>query len=193
LRAATRDAHDRVERELGLRAMTSSLISYARALQILEASLSEALRGLTDVKWSCWEPDLQGLKVRHDWLREDLRALDHDPIELPARLALTTTGQGLGCLYVVEGAALGGQAIYTAAHRALSVTSGKGGRYFHGLGTQTVSAWQMFLDEINKFPASSSLGDEAERGALATFDLFEGNIARNKAMTWINPPAGPSA
>lgn len=173
LQGATRDAHLRVERSFDLEAMTRSAAAYQQCLLVLEASLSSALRSLGEVDWSTWRPDLARLTNRHAWLLQDLRALKAPSRQSAEHLELGSLGQGLGCLYVLEGSALGGLVIYNAARRTLGVTPETGGRYFQGVGRSTVSDWKIFLTALNTIPARSVLGDEAETGALRTFGMIE--------------------
>ena len=173
LKRSTREAHLRVERWFDLEAMTRSPAAYLQCLMVLELSLSAALRALCAIDWATWHPDLARLETRHAWLLEDLRALDAQPSLPSAHLQLGSLGEGIGCLYVLEGSALGGLVIYKAAHLSLGVTPDKGGRYFQGLGRCTLADWKIFLSTLNALPGLTELGDQAEAGALRTFEFIE--------------------
>lgn len=167
-----------MERALSLASLVRDLPTYTRALQTIEASLSECLRALGEIRGTSWSPNLDRLAQRHAWLRDDLHSLNAKSLTPGETFRLRSTGQGLGCLYVVEGSALGGLVIYRAVHAALGVTATAGGRYFQGLGRATSAEWNAFLTNLNLIPADSDLGDEAEAGALQTFQLFERYIAQ---------------
>lgn len=55
---------------------------------------------------------------------------------------LGTQADVLGCLYVMEGATLGGRMITRHISAALGVTSATGGRFFEGYGDDTAKMWQ---------------------------------------------------
>jgi heme oxygenase (biliverdin-IX-beta and delta-forming) len=85
-----------------------------------------------------------------------------------------------GCLYVLEGSALGGQIISKRVKQTLGVGSATGGAYFLGLGRQTASHWSDFLTALNAIPANSTMGADAEAGAIATFLAFRQAISLSR-------------
>jgi heme oxygenase len=62
-------------------------------------------------------------------------------IALPA---CTTPEQLLGCLYVIEGATLGGRSITRHLQTRLGLTPQSGGAFFDGYGAHTGSQWKAF-------------------------------------------------
>ena len=83
-------------------------------------------------------------------LMQDLLALGETPeaIQGIARCknlpTVATQGQLLGCLYVIEGATLGGQIITRHLHANLGLTPLSGSAFFDGYGAQTGSRWKDF-------------------------------------------------
>ena len=57
---------------------------------------------------------------------------------------LSNPGQVLGCLYVIEGATLGGQIISRHLETALGLGATSGASFFSGYGPQTGSRWKAF-------------------------------------------------
>jgi len=83
-------------------------------------------------------------------LMQDLRVLGETPeaIEGFARCqnlpTVATQEQLLGCLYVIEGATLGGQIITRHLHANLGLTPLSGSAFFDGYGAQTGRQWKNF-------------------------------------------------
>jgi heme oxygenase len=83
-------------------------------------------------------------------LTQDLLALGTTPTALSATPLcaalppLHAPEQLLGCLYVIEGATLGGRSITQHLHTKLGLTPQSGGAFFDGYGTQTGSRWKAF-------------------------------------------------
>ena len=81
----------------------------------------------------------------------------------------------VGCLYVLEGATLGGQII--SRHLAkLEIGPDNGGLFFHGYGAQTGPMWKSFQIAASDFCATEALIDRAVLGAIWTFDLFHRSL-----------------
>lgn len=90
--------------------------------------------------------------------------------ELPE---LDTLPQVLGCLYVIEGATLGGQVITRHLLTTHGITPETGGAFFAGYGAATGPQWQAFGTMITA--AAERLGGENEIIASAnrTFETLD--------------------
>lgn len=189
LKSATADLHVEVEFTLGLDKITEGLAAYSEAVGILYLVFDHAYKKLTHINFQSLEINLGSIGRRRDWLTADLHAL---ALPLPAPqslgLELPTAGHGFGCLYVLEGSALGGRVISKRVKRRLNLGPATGGAYFHGLGRQTASHWSDFLIALNTIPANSSMGADAEAGAIATFLAFRRAI-RSSRDSQTAPPA----
>jgi heme oxygenase (biliverdin-IX-beta and delta-forming) len=179
LKSATADLHAEVESTLDLDKITESVATYAEALSILYLVFDHAYKELTDIDFQPLKIDLGSIGRRRDWLAADLHAL---ATALPAPQSLgfelLTSGHGFGCLYVLEGSALGGRVISKRVKQTLGLGPATGGAYFHGLGRQTASHWSEFLTTLNTIPANSAMGADAEAGAIATFLAFRKAISQ---------------
>ncbi len=104
-------------------------------------------------------------------LEKDLRALGWTAEELTrlprcaALPELATLPQVLGCLYVIEGATLGGQVITRHLLATHGITPETGGAFFAGYGAETGPQWQAFGTMITA--AAERLGGENEIVASA--------------------------
>jgi heme oxygenase len=173
LKSATAHLHAEVEFTLGFDKITRSTATYSKALLILYLVFNQAYKELSDIDFQPRKIDLGSIGRRRDWLAADLHALAL-PLPAPQSLGfkLPTSGHGFGCLYVLEGSALGGRVISKRVKQTLGLGPASGGAYFHGLGRQTSSHWSDFLTALNTIPANSAMGADAEAGAIATFVAF---------------------
>jgi heme oxygenase len=173
LKSATADLHAEVESTLDLDKITESVAAYSEALRILYTVFDCAFNELAMIDFQPFEIDLESIGRRRDWLAADLHALaTAPPPSQSLDFELPTSGHGFGCLYVLEGSALGGRVISKRLKQTLGLGPGTGGAYFHGLGRQTASHWSDFLTALNVIPANSAMGADAEAGAVATFLAF---------------------
>jgi heme oxygenase len=77
----------------------------------------------------------------------------------------------LGCLYVVEGATLGGQVI--SRHLAkLGIGPDNGGRFFHGYGARTGEMWKSFQVSAVNYCVTEDQVSQAVSGARSAFSNF---------------------
>jgi heme oxygenase len=108
LKSATADLHGEVESTLDLHKITTSAAAYSKALVILYLVFDRAYKELAAIDFQPLKIDLGSIDRRRDWLATDLHAL---ATALPAPQSLgfelPTPGHGFGCLYVLEGSALG--------------------------------------------------------------------------------------
>jgi heme oxygenase len=173
LKSATADLHVEVESTLDLDKITKDVAAYSGVILILYLVFDCAYKELSDIDFQPLKIDLGSIGRRRDWLAADLHALAL-PLPAPQSLGfeLPTSGHGFGCLYVLEGSALGGRVISKRVKQTLGLGPASGGAYFHGLGRQTSSHWSDFLTALNTIPANSAMGADAEAGAIATFVAF---------------------
>jgi heme oxygenase len=173
LREQTREEHLAVERALDLMSETLTLQAYRRTLerfhgfwQPVEATLQQHVElreiGVDPVA-----------RAKTPLLALDLRALgEGDPAALPLCRELplaASTAAALGCMYVLEGASLGGQIISRHLGARLGITPASGGRFFHGYGERTGEMWRAFGVAVTGFAVTAGAQDEAVQAAIETF------------------------
>ena len=179
LKAATRAEHDAIEVALDLMAPGLSLVDYHRRLRRYHgfyAPIEPLVAGAAH--WPRWGIDIS-TRAKTPWLAADLGCLaDHCELtgtagadmplcsELPP---LDTPAAAFGCLYVLEGATLGGRVISRHIERELGLDAARGARFFHGYGEQTGSQWKAFRAALSAFVGTSSEEDRVVASAIATF------------------------
>lgn len=189
LKAATSSRHAALEQRWPLLDPNLSIASYHRFVQwlfgfysSLETELLAALSGCTN----CFDYDS---RQKTPQLRQDLLVLGDTETtianlprcrQLPA---LMNESQLWGCLYVIEGATLGGQIIIKHLHRNLGLSANSGASFFDGYGTQTSARWKAFCAAVPVY-GEDSAGDRDAMlsSANQTFDalsewLFPGSVA----------------
>jgi len=149
LREETAQNHSAIESQMPLLDPHMSLSTYRQLLARFwgyYAPLEDRLRTEVEIYWpdqeySCAE------RAKVPDLAKDLRVLGEslDQLECCTNLPeLTTPAQVLGCLYVIEGATLGGQIISKHLLANLEIGIDTGATFFNGYGANTGNQWQSF-------------------------------------------------
>jgi heme oxygenase len=179
LKAATRAEHDAIEQALDLMAPGLSLTDYHHRLRRyhgfyapIEPLIAAALDGPR------WGLDMAA-RTKTAWLAVDLACLGDSeeagglpPTALPLCTALPplqTQADAFGCLYVLEGATLGGRVISRHIEQVLGLDATHGARFFHGYGEQTGAMWKAFRGALSAFADQPSQEDRVVASAIATF------------------------
>jgi heme oxygenase len=187
LRRRTRREHDAIERSIALMRDDLTVGVYTRTIERfygfwlpMEAQLRATL-GLRECGFNLIEREKAGL------LALDLRALSAgDPASLPLCADLpdvSDVASALGCLYVIEGATLGGQVIKRHLRARLNVTPESGGRFFHGYGAETGSMWQAFCSELGAHARTLESHGRTIDAAIATFRSLRQWLERDEALS----------
>jgi heme oxygenase len=194
LKAATRTSHASLERRLPLLDADLSQATYQHLLQRMLGFYEPLEMQLLAAPW--WRSGGGDIDVdyapRHKTprLRQDLQALgDTDPsiATLPRceRLPpLHNQAQLWGCLYVIEGATLGGQVIIKHLHAKLGLNATSGAAFFDGYGLHTGARWKAFC------AALTAQGDGAPGGQDAM--LLSANMTFDALGEWLFPGAEPA-
>ena len=118
------------------------------------------------------------LRARAELIERDLLALGLSPADLPAlplcsdRPELSCVEDLAGCLYVLEGASLGGQVLSPLLHRRLGLTKGSGAAFLAGDEEATLPRWTLFVAWVDGLPRTGASTTKIIRAATATFDAF---------------------
>ncbi len=153
LRAATGEAHQQLEDAVGIERRIGDPAAYRQLLEIflgfyrpLETRLA-SLQG-----WAQSGIDL-ATRRKTPWLEADLSALGlttpavaalPDCAELPS--VAGSLDRGFGCLYVLEGATLGGRHITAALQNSPVPADAR--RFFASYGAETGTRWREFLSAL---------------------------------------------
>lgn len=169
LRRATRAHHARIDALMDLRRMQDRE-HYARVLQAFDAFLAAwepAAASAVGAPWQAW----LHARSRREFLRQDLRHLGV-AAAAPARIAcLSSAAAAWGSVYVMEGAALGGQFITRSLAQAGLRPDG-GAAYFHGWGGATGAMWHEARAVLARQLAAPDALAQACDAACGTFDTL---------------------
>jgi heme oxygenase len=177
LRRETADLHRRLEIDLGLLESDLSLDRYRRVLEFFFGFYAPVEADLARVA-SAGPPLGLPLRARTALIQSDLLSLGRSRREitdlprcgdLPR---LSRPEELAGCLYVLEGACLGGQVIASALRERLGVAKGSGASFFIGDGEGTPARWRLFLTWLEGLAGVSSATAEIVGSARATFLAF---------------------
>lgn len=182
LRAATREAHERLHGHEGFALVASGEIGltlYGSLLRRLwgfhsafEARMAEAARAFGIA------PDL-ARRARTAMLARDLAALGLDGqaiADLPTCADIARPaggGEALGALYVVEGSTLGGLRLARALQPLMAAQGLEARRFFLGYGEAHGAMWRGFLGQLEARASGPGEAGAILRGAARAFNDFE--------------------
>jgi heme oxygenase len=174
LRRETALHHEMLEKQLDLLEPELSLHRYRRVLQSFHGFYAPVEDGLS--RLAATAPALGfPLRPRAELLERDLLALglsDSDIAALPrcdSLPRLSRTEHLAGCLYVLEGACLGGQIIAKAVRDRLPVSNDRGLSFFVGDGSKTRERWQTVLTWLEELARSGADAHGIVASARETF------------------------
>jgi heme oxygenase len=177
LKRETADLHRRLEIGLGLLEPGLSLDRYRHVLEFFFGFYGPVEAGLA--RLAAAVPPLGfPLRARTGLIESDLLCLGlsrREIADLPrcADLPQLSRSEELaGCLYVLEGACLGGQVIAPALRERLGVAKGSGASFFTGDAEGTVARWSLFLAWLEGLQRAGAATAEVVGSARATFLAF---------------------
>ena len=166
LRERTQDLHARLDSSLPLLSPALTLDQYVTFLGRMYAWLEPTERMAADLLARGSFP-VRPLR-RAPAIEEDLADLGGHPVSVDHSIPrLESEAHAVGCCYVLEGSALGGQLIARHIARTLDLSSERGGRYFRGSGADTGHRWREVCLALDRYPASSP--EAVVEGARRTF------------------------
>jgi heme oxygenase len=179
LKLATHDRHKALEKQLPLLRPALSLPDYRQFLSRFLGYYLPLEARLLPLPW--WQQMAFAYSDRRKSprLEQDLLALGEAAAsvqclpqcrDLPA---LETLPQLLGCLYVVEGATLGGQIISRHLQATLGLTASTGAGFFSGYGPLTGSHWKAFCTELTSLSVRCGSDDAVIASANETFATLD--------------------
>jgi len=174
LQCETATLHTRVEAQLGLLESPLSRARYRHVLEAFYGFYAPLEIGLSRLAATVPPPRLP-LRARAGLIESDLVALGlskREVNELPwcAELPRLSCREHLaGCLYVLEGACLGGQVIARELRRQLRVAKGSGASFFVGDAEGTGARWRLVLTWLEGLVRLRAQTDQVVASARATF------------------------
>ena len=184
LKSGTERQHREIEAAVDPIRAFSSLEAYKAHLAsawLFHASLEAELGG---VDWPGLGLDFVSRR-KTPLLEQDLRILGVPcprPGATPIHPAQIDLSYALGCLYVMEGATLGGQII--SRHLAtLGIGPANGGLFFNGYGSRTGEMWKAFQSKAVEHCVTDDQIDAAVDGARWTFGQFRDSMMRREVTS----------
>lgn len=179
LKEQTRALHERVEASLGIMDPDLTLAGYRSLLERFwgfYAPMEARLYALGP--WDALGLDSEARR-KAPWLAADLRAMGVDDDAL-ARLPLCHAlprvdgvAGALGCLYVMEGATLGGAFIARHLALALGVQTASGGRFFASYAERRGPMWKAFGQGVEQYTAERGGSEQVLAAARETFTRLD--------------------
>jgi heme oxygenase len=177
LKRATADLHRRLEAKLDLLDADLSLSRYRRILECFFGFYAPIEAGVARGA-SAGPMKALPLRARTGLIERDLISLGSSLRQVAAlpRCAelprLSCPEELAGCLYVLEGAALGGRVIAPALRERLGVANGSGASFFIGDADGTHARWSVFLAWLEGLVEAGAPTAEIAAAARATFLAF---------------------
>ena len=177
LRTETRDQHDAIEQTLQLMDDDLTAAAYRHRLERFYGFY----KPVEDRIFNNGSPLEEWLTLQHrrktPLLEADLKALGQQaaaPLPLCVDLPpLNDAAEYFGCMYVLEGATLGGVLISRHIQKKLGMTAMTGGQFFNGYGERTGAMWQEFRTAITDFSFVTDQQDAVIASARATFETLQ--------------------
>ncbi|HXU00483.1 MAG TPA: biliverdin-producing heme oxygenase [Polyangia bacterium] len=178
LRHETAGLHQRLDERLTLLDPHLSIDRYRQVLQVFLGFYVPVEAGLARLALAAGSPLGFPLRARADLIERDLIALGASPrqiaelprcADLPRLLSLEDLA---GCVYVLEGACLGGQVIAPALHRRLGLAKENGASFFIGDAEVTSARWRSVLSWLESLPSAGARSEDIVASACATFSAL---------------------
>ena len=186
LKSGTEQQHKEIEAIIDPMKNFSSLDAYKGHVLKTWTLYRPLEADLAELDWSSVKIDFASRR-KTPLLEQDLRLLGvpyASPSNDKRSLRQMNMDFALGCLYVLEGATLGGQVI--SRHLAkLGIGAENGGRFFNGYGTKTGEMWKSFQASATSYCVSDDQIDEAVNGANWTFEKFRYSMLREEPVAHV--------
>ena len=197
LRLETRGEHEAVERVLNLMDSALTLQAYRQRLVQFYGfykPLEAALQARCLPQLAALLPRLHKATL----LRQDLQRLGVSTCDLPLCRSLPpiqSEAQVLGCLYVMEGATLGGRLITQHVQATFAILPATGGSFFEGYGAATGQMWQAMRQLLVSASVDTRTENAIVASAIGTFASLRGWCELTNAIhnTENDPEAEQSA
>ncbi len=180
LKQHTQANHDRLEAHPLTAQLMAPTLTKAAYLDVLQAFYGYYLPiERTFAAWAVSLPQLQlNARRKVHLLADDIQylasatELDRLPVceHVPAYDAPAAM---IGCLYVLEGATLGGQIISRHLTQQIGVRPDAGMRFFSGYAEQTGAMWKAFRQVVTDCVQDEHTETAVIEAACQTFDTFE--------------------
>ena len=175
LRLETRGEHEAVEQVLDLMSGSLTPAAYCHRLEQFYgfyAPLETVLQARELTLLPATRAAMAGRLNKTAFLLQDLQHLGAHVENVPLCRnlpPLLTQAEVLGCMYVMEGATLGGRVITKHIRAALGITPITGGSFFEGYGDDTGIMWQGMRQLLVSGAPDTETENTIVTNAVATF------------------------
>jgi heme oxygenase len=180
LRAETARCHEHVESVADISGRVRTRADYIGLLDGLNGLHTALERQLSGPSWNRAWADIGVTIAEHcraDLLVTDLNGLGVTPTTPTMQPPFPCFGHALGCLYVLEGSALGGRVIAGMVRSSIGAVptaflTGEGRRH----------QWPAVRQALRRFDAQGGDGDAVVAGACSTFAVFARQLAGSEVQ-----------
>jgi heme oxygenase len=178
LRGATWPCHQRLEKRLDVKTRFSSLSAYRVHLEKMWGFCAALERQVAPELFTEVLPDYPSRR-KLPFLTRDLLALgkDSDSIDTLAHCvglpACPDAASALGCVYILEGATLGGRTLLPLVESRLGITARTGASFLASYGENVTSMWRAFGIALDAWCVDRERTASAARAAVETFEALE--------------------
>lgn len=186
LKRDTRSHHEQIEDILDLPTRLRSRDSYRSVLVQFYGFYAPVEAALDMVDGLSLALDDVTARWKTALIADDLGALGvgADALNVLPRCAdlprLPDVAHAFGCLYVLEGATLGGQVIARQIFDALDITGASGGAFFAGYGSETGLMWRTFGAKLSAYATTPEREASIIAAATQTFGAFAHWLAEKR-------------
>ncbi len=177
LRSATWPSHQRLEKRLDVKARFTQADAYRAHLERMWGFCATIEASLLMESFGGKLPDYE-MRRKMPLLTQDLLALGADPdhiASLPRCEAIPDTADpaaAFGCVYVLEGATLGGRTLLPLVQSRLGLTAVRGASFLASYGDLVGPMWRDFGIALDAWCGEPGRQMSAARAAVGTFDAL---------------------
>ncbi len=178
LRAATWASHQRLEKRLDIKARFGSQPAYLGHLVQMWGFCAGLEQKVGSDAFGAALPDYPDRRKLH-LLTRDLAVLGIDAAsieQLPRCTSLpecVDTATAFGCVYVLEGATLGGRTLLPLVQKSMGLTADSGAAFLSSYGEAVTGMWRRFGGALDTWCETAARRERAAAAAVATFDSLD--------------------
>jgi heme oxygenase len=186
LRKATWSSHQRLEKRIDVKSRFGNLASYQAHLENLHGFCAALEARVPIDRFGDALPDYQSRR-KLAMLARDLQALGRAPDAIahlphcPDFPVVESVADAFGCVYVLEGATLGGRTLLTVVASRVGVTATHGASFLASYGDEVEPMWARFGAAIDAWCHEPVRRAQAEAAAIGTFESLERWLCRTPA------------